>query len=178
MHCPRAVPSHAQPCRAPAMPCGPGLIHCKLHACLPACRLTSWCPGCTPLITTCRARSRTAPCTGCEPAAAGGLLRVGCRKGRGLLECCCTTVFSGLCGCTLPAVPVQVGVGRRVGEQPEHLWSFGKALFQRARYVTFAHWVDVMNMWLDLMTTLRQEALPHRLHKKLQAIEATICECP
>ena len=69
-------------------------------------------------------------------------------------------------------------MGRLVGEQPEYLWSFGKALFQRARYMTFAHLVDVMNMWLDLMTTLQQEALPHRLHKKLQAIEATIRECP
>ena len=68
-------------------------------------------------------------------------------------------------------------MGRRVGEQPEHLWSFGKALFLRARYMTFAHWMDVMNMWLDLMTTLQQEALPHRLHKKLQAIRATISEC-
>lgn len=61
-----------------------------------------------------------------------------------------------------------------MGEQPEHLWSFGKAVFLRARYMSAAHWVEVMNMWLDLMTTLQQEAMPYRLHKKLQAIGSII----
>ena len=55
------------------------------------------------------------------------------------------------------------GVGRRVGEQMEHLWSRGKPLFLVARYMTPAHWWDSMNALLELLTTLLQHELPKLL---------------
>jgi hypothetical protein len=69
---------------------------------------------------------------------------------------------------------VQEGVGRRVGEQAEWLWSRGKPLFLLTRYMTPARWWDTINAFLALLSQLLQSELPGVLAKRLSGIDATI----
>ena len=62
------------------------------------------------------------------------------------------------------------GVGRRVGEQTEVLWSTVKPFFKIARYMTFAHWWDNYNCLLWLLSLRKQERLPVMLESRIKRI--------
>ena len=73
-------------------------------------------------------------------------------------------------------VTVQDGVGRRVGEQQEWLWSRGKPVFLLARYMSPARWWDTMNSFLAMLSKQLQHELPTVLDKRLKQIDESISE--
>ncbi len=73
-------------------------------------------------------------------------------------------------------LPPQDGVGRRVGEQLEWLWSRLKPVFMLSRYMTRARWWDTINSALALLTKQLQQELPAVLEKRLSTIDNTIGE--
>ena len=79
----------------------------------------------------------------------------------------CQLKFSGL---------FAPGVGRRVGEQTEVLWSSVKTFFKIARYMTRAHWWDNYNCLLWLLSRRKQERFPVMLHNRINRINKKLGE--
>lgn len=71
---------------------------------------------------------------------------------------------------------LQEGVGRRVGEQSEWLWSRCKPVFMLTRYMSQARWWDTINSCLALLSKLLQHELPAVLEKRLKSIDTCIGE--
>lgn len=68
------------------------------------------------------------------------------------------------------------GVGRRVGEQTEVLWSEIKPFFKIARYMTRAHWWDNYNCLLWLLSLRKQERFPAMLADRIARIDTKVGE--
>ncbi|KAL4527333.1 hypothetical protein Ndes2437B_g02480 [Nannochloris sp. 'desiccata'] len=68
------------------------------------------------------------------------------------------------------------GVGRRVGEQTEVLWSEIKPFFKIARYMTRAHWWDNYNCLLWLLSLRKQERFPAMLADRIARIDTKVDE--
>ena len=66
------------------------------------------------------------------------------------------------------------GVGRRVGEQTEVLWSTVKPFFKIARYMTFAHWWDSYNCLFQLLSRRKQERFSTMLQSRIKRIDAKL----
>lgn len=69
---------------------------------------------------------------------------------------------------------LQEGVGRRVGEQSEQVWSRVKPFSLVARYMAPPRWWDGYNSLFALLGQLVQRDLPQLLEKKLKNIGNTI----
>ena len=72
---------------------------------------------------------------------------------------------------------LQEGVGRRVGEQSEQVWSRVKPFSLVARYMAPPRWWDGYNSLFALLGQLVQRDLPQLLEKKLKNIGNTISAC-
>ena len=79
----------------------------------------------------------------------------------------CQLKFSGL---------YAEGVGRRVGEQTESLWSVIKPFAKKARYMAFRNWWDSYNFLFRHLTFLKQREMPISLERKLKKIGGKIGE--
>ena len=79
----------------------------------------------------------------------------------------CQLQFSGL---------YAAGVGRRVGEQTEVLWSSVKPFFKIARYMTRARWWDNYNCLLWLLSRRKQERFPLMLYNRITRIDKKLGE--
>ena len=71
---------------------------------------------------------------------------------------------------------MQVGAGRRVWENMEHLWSIGKPAFKTLKYMTPARFWDGFNLLLELVTAMQQAAFPRLMQQKVKAIGGKIRE--
>jgi hypothetical protein len=69
---------------------------------------------------------------------------------------------------------MQKGVGHRVGEQSEQVWSQIKPFALIARYMTQAHWWQGYSLVFDLLSRLKQCALPELLDKKMRNTHTAI----
>ncbi len=62
---------------------------------------------------------------------------------------------------------MQDGVGRRIGEMTETLFSVLKPLTRQTRYMTLANWHDCLNQLFELQSRIKQqgfvELLSHRI---------------
>jgi hypothetical protein len=162
-HLPAYLPARPPACLLPAHPPAPAC----LPACLPA---RPPAPACLPACWQRLVLASLAIVEACLPA---------CQQ-----HCGATCVFDGYLLASVKCVPcisclnscVQEGVGRRVGEQSEWVWSRGKPLFMLIRYMTHAHWWDAINSWLALLSKQLQHELPEVLQKRLKAIDACIGE--
>lgn len=72
---------------------------------------------------------------------------------------------------------VQDGVGRRVGEQTEALWSILKALSKIARYMTPAHWWDTYNLAMEHISKRRLELFFPMMVRKVKRNQERLREC-
>ena len=63
---------------------------------------------------------------------------------------------------------MQLGQGRRIGEQTEQLWALIKPFCKRARYMTRAHWQDGLNLLLWQLTLRKQRTMAATLQGKVE----------
>ena len=63
---------------------------------------------------------------------------------------------------------LQLGAGRRIGEQTEQLWSLIKPVCKKARYMTKARWHDAMNSAFWAITLRKQRPAPSVLQSRLK----------
>ena len=62
---------------------------------------------------------------------------------------------------------MQSGVGRRGGENTEHLWSDTKPLTKIAKYMTPANWWDAYNLLFVQLAQIKQAAFPGLMASKV-----------